>query len=109
MLWQEIDKFLSNFFLFFLYMKRVHIIVSGEVNGIYFRSFIKDRAIELGLVGYARNVPVRKVEVMVEGHEAKIDKLIELCKQGPRGAVIDNIKATTLPFKGEFKTFKIIY
>jgi len=90
-------------------MKRVHIVIFGDVNGVYFRSFIKDRAIELGLKGFTRNVPIRKVEVIVEGHEAKIEKLVELCKQGPRGAVIDDVKTEIHPFKGDFKTFRIVY
>ncbi len=88
-------------------MKRVKILISGEVQGVYFRAFIKDRAEELGLNGYTKNVPIKKVEIIVEGHEAKIQKLVDLCRQGPRGALVNEVKTESLPFTGEFKSFRI--
>ncbi len=90
-------------------MKRVRFVISGDVQGIYYRAFIRDKALELGLNGFVHNLPNKKVEVIVEGHEAKIQRLYELCKQGPRGAIISEIKTTPLPFNGEFKTFRVTY
>lgn len=90
-------------------MKRVQFIVQGDVQGVYYRSFVKDRAGELGLNGFTRNLPNKTVEVLVEGHEAKIQKLLELCKQGPRNSHIENITTKVLPFTGEFKMFRIKY
>ncbi|MBI2148065.1 acylphosphatase [Candidatus Woesearchaeota archaeon] len=90
-------------------MKRVKIAVSGDVQGVFYRAFVKDRAIELGLTGYVRNTEDKKVEAIVEGHELKINKLIEHCKQGPIGAKIEKVTTTTLPHTGEFKQFKIKY
>jgi len=90
-------------------MKRVKITVSGNVRGVYFRAFIKDRANELGLTGYTKNTEDKKVEAIVEGHELKINKLIEYCKQGPIGSSIESLSTTTLPYTGEFKEFKIKY
>ncbi len=90
-------------------MKRVKILISGEVQGIYFRAFIKDRANELGLTGYVKNTPDKKIEVIVEGHELKINKLIEQCKEGPIGAKFINVSTTTQPYTGEFKQFRVKY
>lgn len=90
-------------------MKRVRIIISGDVQGVYFRAFVKDRAQALDLRGYVRNTEDRKVEAIVEGHELKINKLIDICKEGPAGSKIINIKTTTQPYKGEFKEFKVKY
>ena len=90
-------------------MKRVKISISGEVQGIYFRAFIKDRANELGLTGYAKNTPDKKIEVIVEGHELKINKLIEQCREGPSGAKAINISTTTQQHTGEFKQFRVKY
>lgn len=90
-------------------MKRVKITISGDVQGIFFRAFIKDRAIELGLTGYVRNTPDKKIEVIVEGHELKINKLIEQCREGPSGAKVVNVSTTTLPYTGEYKQFKVKY
>jgi len=90
-------------------MKRVQITIKGRVQGVFFRAFIKDRAIELGLTGYTRNVNTQVVEAIVEGHEIKINQLIEACKSGPSGAEIQEIKVTSLPYTGEFKQFRVKY
>ncbi len=90
-------------------MKRAKIVISGDVLGVYFRAFIKDRATELGLTGYTKNTEDKKVEVVVEGHELKINKLIEQCKQGPVGAKVVKVTVTSQPYKGEFKEFRVKY
>ena len=88
-------------------MDKVHIIINGFVQGIFFRSFIKERANELDLKGYARNLDRDKVEIIVEGHEAKINKFMEIIKKGPPGAEVKDLKAVKQPYKGEFKQFTI--
>ncbi len=90
-------------------MKRVQILVSGNVQGIFFRAFVKDRANALGLTGYVKNTVDKKVETIVEGHELKINKLIEACQEGPVGAKIDKVETKTLPYTGEFKEFRVKY
>ena len=90
-------------------MIRKRITISGETQGVYFRAFIKDRATELGLNGFVRNTEDKKVEVIVEGNELKVDKLIELCKQGPQNSVVEDLKTETLQYTGEFKTFRVKY
>ena len=90
-------------------MKKVKIIISGDVHGIYFRAFIKDRANELGLTGYVKNTEDKKIEVIVEGHELKINRLLEQCRQGPVGARVEKVTAAALPYTGEFKDFKVKY
>ncbi|MBS3152822.1 acylphosphatase [Candidatus Woesearchaeota archaeon] len=90
-------------------MKKVIITISGDVQGIFFRAFVKDRANELGLTGYVRNTEDKKVEAVVEGHELKINKLIESCKEGPMGAKVNNVMTKTIPCTGEFKNFRIKY
>ena len=90
-------------------MKQVKIIISGEVQGIYFRAFIKDRASELGLTGYVKNLENHKIEVIAEGHELKLQKLVEHCKSGPPGAQIADVKINYLQYSGDFSRFKIKY
>ena len=90
-------------------MKRVQIIIQGHVQGVFFRSFIKDRALELGLTGYTRNLGTKAVEVVVEGHEIKLNQLIEECKKGPANSYVDEIKVTAFPYTGEFNQFRIKY
>ena len=90
-------------------MKRVCILISGDVQGVYFRAFVKDRAQELDLTGYVRNTEDKKVEAIIEGHELKINKLIDQCKEGPVGAKTINVTTTTQHYTGEFKEFRVKY
>ena len=90
-------------------MKRVKIIVSGCVQGVFFRVFIKDKAASLGLTGYVRNTENGKVEAVVEGHETKIKELIDLCKQGPPEADVKKVEVKKGSYIGEFKQFSIKY
>lgn len=86
-------------------LKRNKIIISGLVIGVFFRKFIYNHALKLGLKGYVRNLGDR-VEAVFEGPEEKVQKIISLCKQGPPGAKVENIVIKTEKFKGE-KDFKI--
>ena len=88
-------------------MKKVKAIIKGQVVGVYYRTFIKDRAEELGLTGFVRNIDNHTVELIVEGHEAKIKKLLDLCNQGPHNALVEDIKTETLPYSKEFNMFRI--
>ena len=73
-------------------MKCIHLIVSGRVQGVFFRANVKNKAIELNLNGYAKNLENGNVEVVAEGDENKINELIEFIKQGPGIAKVENIK-----------------
>ncbi len=90
-------------------MKRIRIIVKGHVQGVFFRQFVKDRAESLGLSGYTKNISNNLVEVTVEGHEAKLKELIDICKRGPIGAQIEEVRVNSEPYIGEFNTFRIKY
>ena len=90
-------------------MKRVKIIVKGHVQGVFFRAFVKDRATTLGLTGYAKNLANNVVEVVAEGHEAKLQELIETCKKGPIGSQIEEVRVNSEHYTGEFNQFKIKY
>jgi len=58
-------------------MKCIHLIVSGRVQGVFFRANVRNKANELGLKGYAKNLPDGNVEVVAEGDEEKLEELIE--------------------------------
>ncbi len=88
-------------------MHRFKVIISGQVQGISFRNFIKERAKELDLKGYVKNKDKNKIEILVEGHELIINKLIDFCNRGPLGAEVKSITKQKEPYKAEFKEFKI--
>lgn len=89
-------------------MKRIHLIISGRVQGVWFRHNTSKVANQLGLTGFARNLPNGGVEVIAEGDEDKIKELIEFCKKGPEGAHVSNIEIKYEKPKNEFDTFSIV-
>ena len=73
-------------------MKSVQIIISGRVQGVFFRDNTRRKAIELGLAGYARNLKDGTVEIVAEGNENKINELVEFIKKGPGIAKVENVQ-----------------
>ena len=88
--------------------KSVRIYFRGTVQGIFFRQFIKDNADKRGLKGFARNLEDGRVEVFIEGNSSDVDKMVELCKKGPKNAQIEGIEIRAEKFQ-DFKTFKILH
>lgn len=88
-------------------MQRVHMIIHGLVQGVFFRANAKKVAETLGLKGYARNMDDGSVEVVAEGPEAKIKKLIESCKKGPRAARVDKVDVHIGEASNEFDGFEV--
>lgn len=64
-------------------MKTLHCVVSGLVQGVYFRAWTRSRARELGLAGWVRNLPGGQVEVMAQGDEEALAGLLESLHHGP--------------------------
>lgn len=71
---------------------RVHVFISGFVQGIGFRYFIKRNAKSLGLNGFVRNTVDGRVEAVFEGEKKNLDKIIEICRKGPFLAEVENIE-----------------
>lgn len=88
--------------------KAVKIIISGTVQGVFFRGFLKDNAEILGVRGIARNLENGDIEIIAEGDHDKILKFIEVCHQGPKFAQIRNVSVEDKKFSGEFSDFRII-
>ncbi|MBW2989690.1 acylphosphatase [Candidatus Woesearchaeota archaeon] len=90
-------------------MKRIHLIISGKVQGVFFRHNASLTANRLGLKGFVRNLPDGNVEVVAEGSEERLKELIRFCREGPKGAYVDNVEIAYEDPKGEFKTFSVRY
>lgn len=71
--------------------------VSGRVQGVFFRASTGQKAAELGLRGYARNLADGRVEVLVVGEHACAQSLIDWLWQGPPGAQVSNVEVIELP------------
>lgn len=89
-------------------MKCVHLIVSGRVQGVFLRDNTRRKAIELGLKGYAKNLADGTVEVVAQGEQEKIDKLVDFIKKGPGVAEVEGMKIKHKEPEN-FKTFEIRY
>ncbi|MGH2374027.1 MAG: acylphosphatase [bacterium] len=70
---------------------RVHLRVSGHVQGVGFRFFVQRRARALRLAGFVRNLPDRRVEVAVEGPPDEVQAIIETVREGPPGATVSDV------------------
>ena len=88
---------------------RVHIFISGKVQGVFFRQFTQEKAQELELVGWIRNLSDGRVEALIEGDKEKIDKLLIHLKQGSPLSKVEHIKVNYKKYQGEFEMFEITY
>ncbi len=86
-------------------MKRVHLIISGKVQGVFYRHKTKKVGNKLGLTGFVRNLSNGNVEVVAEGTEENLKKLIAFCRTGPRWANVEHVEIKYEEQKMDFKTF----
>jgi acylphosphatase len=88
--------------------KRLHIIVSGRVQGVWFRASTQVQARQLGLVGQVWNRSDGRVEIIVEGTEEVLLQFFKWCGVGPAGARVDNLESDWSASIGEFSGFDIV-
>ena len=88
---------------------QLFVIITGKVQGVGFRNFTQLNARQLGINGYAKNLPNGTVEVVAEGDKAQLDALVALLKKGPRYARVDSLEIDERSFTGEYKSFGIRY
>ncbi|OLD12804.1 MAG: acylphosphatase [Crenarchaeota archaeon 13_1_40CM_2_52_14] len=88
-------------------LARSRVLISGLVQGVFFRREISYLARQLGVTGWTRNLSDGSVEVIAEGDKEAIDKLIQFCRVGPSGARVRNVSVKWEDFKGEFRGFRI--
>ena len=88
---------------------RAHFFLSGRVQGVCFRSASRNKARSLGIKGWVRNLPDKRVEITAEGEEDKVKKFIEWAKEGPEFAGVENMELYREEYKGEFDRFEIKY
>ena len=89
--------------------KRLELIISGKVQGIFFRKFIKEKADLLNLRGFVQNEPNGTLKAIAEGEENKLKELVIYAKTGPKLAQITDLKTSWSNPTNEFKQFDIKY
>tara|TARA_Y100000034_G_scaffold72410_1_gene87296 strand:- start:196 stop:471 length:276 start_codon:yes stop_codon:yes gene_type:complete len=88
--------------------KAVKINIKGSVQGVFFRNYIKENAEDLNLKGFVRNLAKGGVEIFAEGEVDAVDKIVEICKKGPKHSVVKEVLIEEQPFQ-DFKDFKILH
>ena len=89
--------------------RRHRIFFSGRVQGVGYRRFVKRQADRLGLRGWVKNLPDRRVEAVAEGDQVNLDILVNRCWDGPALAMVRGVDIHEEPYTGEFSDFKIRY
>jgi acylphosphatase len=87
---------------------RARIIISGLVQGVYFRADAREVAHRQGLSGWVRNRVDGTVEAVVEGEHAAVQAFIAWCHAGPPGARVTDVHVTWEPYAGDFRGFRIL-
>jgi acylphosphatase len=86
---------------------RVHLKIEGRVQGVYFRASTVAQAQRLGVTGWVRNCPDGSVEVVAEGAQESIERLIEWCRRGPEGARVSRAQVEWEHPQNDFAGFGI--
>ena len=90
-------------------MTRVSVIVNGRVQGVAFRHHTCQRALELGVTGWVRNLPDGTVEGLFDGDGSAVAALVEWCRSGPPAARVERLDTRDGDYRGEFESFAITF
>jgi len=88
--------------------KAVRVYIKGTVQGVFFRIFIKENAERYNVKGFTRNLEDGRIEVFLEGDSDAVNKMIDLCKKGPKHSIIRDVEIKSEYFQ-DFKTFKVLH
>ena len=89
--------------------KRVHVFISGMVQGVFFRAKTRNEAMRNNVRGWVRNLPDGRVEAVFEGKPEDVDRTVDWCRVGPSLAAVERVEAIVEPYSGVFEDFGIRY
>lgn len=88
--------------------KSVRLYITGTVQGVFFRGFVKENAERYNVKGFVRNLEDGRIEIFLEGNVNEVNKVIELCKKGPKHSIIRNVEEKPEKFQ-DMKGFKVLH
>ncbi len=88
---------------------RAHVIITGKVQGVFFRMETQRAAISHGVSGWVRNKMDGSVEAVFEGEAADVNATLAWCQEGPPRARVDKVDVTWQDYTGEFERFDVTY
>ncbi len=89
--------------------KAVHLLISGRVQGVFYRYTAQKVATRHGLKGWIKNLPNGKVEAIVVGQPDAVDTFIAWCREGPPGAVVSEVTVDPISSPPDLEGFSILY
>ena len=87
--------------------KSVRLFLTGAVQGVFFRDFIKDKAVKSNVRGFVRGLEDGRVEIFLEGDGESVDSMIQICKRGSPHSQIRSVEEKEERFQ-DFKEFKVL-
>ncbi|ACB07123.1 acylphosphatase [Candidatus Korarchaeum cryptofilum] len=87
---------------------RAHLRIYGRVQGVFFRSTMREVALELGVNGWVRNMPDGSVEAVVEGEREKVEELIKWAHRGPPLAKVERVEVRWESYRGDWEGFSVV-
>ncbi len=88
---------------------RVHLIIEGRVQCVWFRESTRREAVSLRLFGWVKNLPDGAVEALIEGPEDQVKELVSWCHEGPTAANVIRVHQNREDWQGEFNSFEIVF
>ncbi|MEW6424662.1 MAG: acylphosphatase [Bacillota bacterium] len=88
-------------------MVRKHVLISGRVQGVYFRQYTRDAALAAGVTGWVRNRRDGRVEAVFEGEQEAVEKMIRWCRRGSPSSCVEHVEIHDEKYRGEFPDFQI--
>jgi len=88
--------------------KSIRLYITGTVQGVFFRGFVKENAERYNVKGFIRNLEDGRIEIFLEGNANDVNKMIELCKKGPKHSMIRKVEEKPERFQ-DMKGFKVLH
>jgi acylphosphatase len=88
---------------------RLHVLIAGRVQGVFFRASTRDEARARGLKGWVRNLPDGRVEALFEGDRQVLEQMLAWCHLGPPYSYVDHVEIEWQPYRGDLGDFRVVY
>jgi acylphosphatase len=88
---------------------RIHVLIEGRVQGVFFRAATRDEARARGLSGWVRNLPDGRVEALFEGEKPVVENMLAWCRKGPPYAYVDQVEEDWQPYQGDLADFRVVF
>jgi acylphosphatase len=88
-------------------LERAHVRISGRVQGVFFRDATRQKAEDLTLAGWVRNLPDGRVEAVFEGSPDRVREMLRWCEEGPRQASVENVDTDIEDPAGDLSSFEV--